>query len=298
MVHETYSIACPGCGARLRVREGKAQFKCPKCERQIIASKPTAAAMAHAPIDVPALHGTAAGRSAGSGIKSVWLAAVPGAVALLALVGYFCYSLGRSATSTPSAISNTANAAADVLPVSETNIAKPEPISNSVNAAPDVPQVSQTNSAKRKSFDLRAVPVTDMSIDQFFEYKAAFEKNVGYTAFTEHNHKHVMWFCVLDSIGEYQQNPEGFYVIGHPGDVERLKLRDIAAFADERHKKVVTFYFDDRNDKERLAKAIERHKKTAVHGAIVGQACIEGMLQQKDDFLCLGHCRVVSIDGE
>ncbi len=41
MALETYVITCPGCGARLRAREDKTHFKCPKCERQIIASKPT-----------------------------------------------------------------------------------------------------------------------------------------------------------------------------------------------------------------------------------------------------------------
>jgi predicted RNA-binding Zn-ribbon protein involved in translation (DUF1610 family) len=275
MVPETYLITCPGCGARLRAREGKSQFKCPKCERQIIASKPTAAATADPLIDVPAPHGADAGKSVGRRIHTDWLAAaVVSAVALIALVGYFCYSLGTSVTPAPSAVSDTAK------------------------VTPDVERVSETNTAKPKSFDLGSVPVTDMSIDQFFEYKAAFERNVGYKTFTQHNHKHVMWFCVLDSVGKYQLNPEGFYVIGHPSGVERLKLSDEIAFEDERHKKVVTFYFDDHNDKDRLAKAIERHKKSAVHGAIVGQACIEGMLQQQDNFLCLGHCRVVSVDGE
>ncbi len=275
MALETYVITCPGCGARLRAREDKTHFKCPKCERQIIASKPTAAATTDALIDVAAPHGADAGKSVGRRLNNDWLlAAVVSAVALLAVVGYFCYSLGKSVTPTPSAVSDTVKVTADVERVSETNTAKP------------------------KSFDHGSVPVTDMSIDQFFEYKAAFERNVGYTTFTEHNHKHVMWFCVLDSVGEYQRNPEGFYVIGHPGSVERLKLNDEIAFGDERHKKVVTFYFDDHNDKDRLAKAIERHKKSAVHGTIVGQACIEGMLQQQDNFLCLGHCRVVSVDEE
>ncbi len=67
---------------------------------------------------------------------------------LLAVVGYFCYSLGKSVTPTPSAVSDTVKVTADVERVSETNTAKP------------------------KSFDLGSVPVTDMSIDQFFEYKA------------------------------------------------------------------------------------------------------------------------------
>jgi predicted RNA-binding Zn-ribbon protein involved in translation (DUF1610 family) len=275
MALQTYPITCPGCGARLRVREGKTQFKCPKCEREIIASKPTAASTADPLIDVPAPRGAHAGKSAGGRIHTDWLATgVVSTVALLALVAYFCYSLGTSVTP------------------------KPLAVSDSAKVTPDVQAVSETNTAKPKSFDLSSVPLTNMSIDQFFEYKAAFERNVGYKTFTEHNHKHVMWFCVLDSVGEYQRNPDGFYVIGHPGDVERLKLRDQIAFADERHKKVVTFYFDDQNDKERLVKAIERHKKTAIHGAIVGRALIEGMLQQQDNFLCLGHCRVVSVDGE
>src|ERR1700676_4653979 len=112
MALETYTITCPGCGARLRVREGKTQFKCPKCERQIIAPKPSAAATADPPIDVPAPRRADAGKIVDRGINTVWLAApVVSAVILLALVGYLCYSLGRSATPTPSAISDTAKVA-------------------------------------------------------------------------------------------------------------------------------------------------------------------------------------------